>query len=374
MQGTTVMLAAMSLDLGGAETHVVSLSRELKRRGAKVMVASSGGRLVGELEKSGIPHHRVPLNSRAPWRIWAGAAAVRRIIREEGVDLVHAHARIPAFVGELVRAGTPMVTTYHGVYDASFPLRFFSRWGDRVIAVSEDVKAHLVRNLGVPDRLIRVIPNGIDTDLFSPEADYDEVLKHFGVDDEGPRVVHLGRLSGPFAEAPLALVRATPQLADKFPGLTVWIVGDGDRFEEVSGAAESANGLIGRRVLIVPGMRVDAPAFFALATVAVGVARVAVEAMACACPVIIAGEGGYRGILSPDRFRELSLANFTARGSGESVDPSALVRDADTLLRDEALRRRLGGAGREYVLKYMSIERMTDEIVEVYRQILKRGA
>ena len=53
-QTRTILMATMGLDIGGAETHIVELSRELKRRGYDVIVASNGGVYQAELEAAGI--------------------------------------------------------------------------------------------------------------------------------------------------------------------------------------------------------------------------------------------------------------------------------------------------------------------------------
>ena len=61
-----VLMATMQLDIGGAETHIVELSKALKRRGVEVLVASNGGAYVPELESAGIPHFKVALHSKSP--------------------------------------------------------------------------------------------------------------------------------------------------------------------------------------------------------------------------------------------------------------------------------------------------------------------
>ena len=61
-----VLLALMQLVIGGAETHVVELAKELKRQGMNVIVASNGGVYVKELEEAGIKHYNVPLHNKKP--------------------------------------------------------------------------------------------------------------------------------------------------------------------------------------------------------------------------------------------------------------------------------------------------------------------
>lgn len=368
----TVLLAAMSLDLGGAETHVLSLAVELKRRGYNVLVSSQGGRLVGELERADIPHFFLPLHTRAPWQLLLAVHRLRAMLARHDVQLIHAHARIPAWVSELARRpGTiPLVTTYHGVYSASFPFRLFTRWGDLVIAVSDDVRDHLVRRFGLNPTRVTVIPNGIDLDRFTPEADISDILAEHGLKAKTPRVLHLSRLHGPFADTSLCLIEAVPLLDRKLPQVEVIIAGDGDRLAEVRQAAERVNRRLGRQACLVIGGREDTPPLYALADVVVGVARVALEAMAVQRPVIIAGEGGYRGVLTADLMASLAEANFTARGSDRPVTPGALAQDIETVLAYPERARELAVAGRQLVARSYSIRRMVDSIESVYERAM----
>ena len=60
----TILMTLMGLEIGGAETHVVELSKELKKMGYKIIVASNGGVYEKELREYGIIHYRVPMNQR----------------------------------------------------------------------------------------------------------------------------------------------------------------------------------------------------------------------------------------------------------------------------------------------------------------------
>ena len=61
-KGTNILLSLQQLTIGGAETHVVELAKELKRRGYNVVVTSKGGVYEKELAAAGIKHYYVPLN------------------------------------------------------------------------------------------------------------------------------------------------------------------------------------------------------------------------------------------------------------------------------------------------------------------------
>jgi len=369
-----VLLAAMALDLGGAETHVISLARELRRQGHRVVVASAGGRLVPMLSEAGIPHETVAMDSRNPVEMCRAYFGLRRVIEAHKIGLVHAHARIPAFLTSLLmrRRPLPFVTTYHGTYNAGFPWRYLTTFGQRTIAVSDDVRAHLVGRLGAPAGQVRVIPNGFDTNLFRPGLDITPLLTEFGVSAAGPHLVHAGRLDDHFADVAVALLAALPEMEQALPGLRLWILGDGNRGAEVRRLTEERNRALGRQVAVAAGARLDVPLFFSLADAVVAVARTATEAMACGRPVLIAGEGGYRGVLTPERMDEWFGANFTAREGGQALDPHRLAQDVVQLLKPEAAaqREQYGEIGRQFVVDKLSIEAITARIVEVYAEVL----
>jgi len=91
----SVLMLPMSLDIGGAETHVVSLSKGLKSLGWQVYVASHGGQRVRDLEAAGIPHFYAPLHSRWPLNMARAYRVISRLVDTYQIDLIHAHARIP---------------------------------------------------------------------------------------------------------------------------------------------------------------------------------------------------------------------------------------------------------------------------------------
>ncbi len=59
-----ILMALMGLQIGGAETHVVELAKELHKQGHEIFVASNGGVYEKELTEAGIRHFCVPMNKR----------------------------------------------------------------------------------------------------------------------------------------------------------------------------------------------------------------------------------------------------------------------------------------------------------------------
>ena len=110
-----ILMITMSMGIGGAETHILELSKGLSARGNEIHVASAGGVFVKELEKAGISHFTLPLDRREIFAMLKAKKGLEMLIRNGNYDIVHAHARIPAFLCGKIREKIDFrfVTTDH---------------------------------------------------------------------------------------------------------------------------------------------------------------------------------------------------------------------------------------------------------------------
>lgn len=172
----TLLQVVPELNAGGVERTTLDISRAVVAAGGRSLVASQGGRLADELAEDGGELTILRAASKNPLVIWANAGRLARLIRREGVSLVHARSRAPAVSAWLAarRAGVPLVTTYHGVYNARSALK---RWyngvmtrGALIIANSDYTRRHVIAEHGVdPDRVVAV-SRGTDLGRFDPAA------------------------------------------------------------------------------------------------------------------------------------------------------------------------------------------------------------
>ena len=118
-----ILLVLMGLEIGGAETHIIELSKALARRGIEITVASNGGAYEKELQEAGIEHVKIPFHSKNPKCMFRAYKQLKALIFKKRFDVVHAHARIPAFLCSLLqsRYHFRFVTTAHWVFSTKFP-------------------------------------------------------------------------------------------------------------------------------------------------------------------------------------------------------------------------------------------------------------
>ncbi len=371
MKKYKILMALMGLEIGGAETHVVELSKELKKQGYDIIVASNGGVYEKELAEAGIRNYQVPLNQRNVLKMARSYFMLKKIIKKEKVDIVHSHARIPSFVCGLLKVrmknAFTFVTSAHWVFYTGMGLKYLSNWGQKVVAVSDDIRDYLMENYRVRYEDIFVTINGIDTEKFSPNTDQSRVRAEFDLKEEEPTLVYVSRMDESRALVARQLIALGPKLAKAIPGLRMLIVGGGDVYDELLEKTKEANAAIGRECITMTGGRTDINELVAVGDVFVGVSRAALEAMAAEKPVIVAGNEGYIGLFAEDKLELAQENNFCCRGC-ELSSEELLYRDVVHAFNDltDAERQKMGAYGRQVIFKYYSVTKMAGDCICAY--------
>ncbi len=114
-----------TLQTGGAERTTIDIAEALSAAGARPLVATEGGRLVGELQAKGGIWLPFPAGEKNPLKMLANIRRLSRLCAAESVELVHARSRAPAWVALAAAKAMklPFVTTYHGAYSSGSPVK-----------------------------------------------------------------------------------------------------------------------------------------------------------------------------------------------------------------------------------------------------------
>ena len=322
-----ILLLTDRLTLGGAETHILTLYRALTERGHDVTVVSCGGSLSRLLK-----HVNIDLSSRSPFRLLRSYLKLRTLILRERFELLHAHARLPALIASHIsRAhGIPLVTTVHARFKLDPLRRAFSVWGDRTIAVSEDLRCYLTKEYSIPPENITVIENSVDFSVFSRVSplcakNRDFLIKNTSADQHSApfrstylendffNVAFLSRLDSDCSLCAELLCKLAPRLLARYPHLRISIGGGGERLSHIKSLARRINEDANTKLIRVYGEVRDVPSFLRDANVFVGVSRAALEAIAAELPVILAGNEGFLGRLTKKNYSLARSTNFCAR-------------------------------------------------------------
>lgn len=373
-----ILMITMSMNIGGAETHILELCRELRADGNDITLASFGGVYADEIEECGIRHVKLPLHSKDPVSVIKSYRGLGKLIVTERYDIVHAHARIPAFITGLlhdrITSGDGrkfrFVTTAHLNFTTNALLRRISRWGEHVMAVSDDITDYLVDEYGYPRDKIDVTINGIDTVKFSPDTDFSGVLGEHGLEGDRRRIVYMSRLDEDRADPAFRLLEIAPAIAGRYPDTDIIIVGGGNVFGKIKEIADRVNRDAGRSLVTLTGPVSNTNEYCAAADVFIGVSRSALEAMAAAKPVIIAGNQGALGLFDGTKIKDAVDTNFCCRGF-PVADGESLMKDICAVLdMSEDGRKAVGRYNRNFILENYTAKRMARDYTEMYRKVL----
>jgi phosphatidylinositol alpha-mannosyltransferase len=353
---------------GGVTDHVRYLAGELRNKGQEVRIFAPSSRAdidfdSREFYRIGSPI-AVPVNDSVA-RITLSfhlANRVAAIIEQERFDVLHFHEPLmPALpITMLGVSTTANVGTFHafahsniGYYYGRGILQTYLDHIHRGIAVSEPARNFFNRYF--PDFPLRVIPNGIDVNVFKPGL---APIRHLR--DECVNILFVGRLEK--RKGLGDLLRAYEFMRARVPQSRLIVVGDGP----LRGKVESyiAHHRLPNVVLagyvpdsVKPRYYNSADIFCAPATGAESFGIVLLEAMASGLPVVATEVPGYMSVLEPGR------DSLTVRPKGWAELGAALI----ILARDAELRRRMGAYGHEKARRY-SWDTVSTQVIEVYEE------
>jgi glycosyltransferase involved in cell wall biosynthesis len=386
LAGRTILQIIPELEAGGAERTAVDVAAGLAHAGARALVATEGGRLVGELQTKGGIWVPFPAATKNPVSMLMNVRRLARICHEEGVSLVHARSRAPAWVGlgAARSLGLPFVTTYHGSYGGRSAVKVLYNSvmarGDVVIANSH-YTADLIRASypQASDRL-RVVHRGTDFAVFTPSAVAPERIenlrKAWGVAPHERVVLLAARLTG--WKGQKVLVEAAARLRDQ--GLAdVGFILAGDPQGRDSYVRDLDNLIASRKLASVVrrvGHCTDMPAAFLAASVVTvpstepeAFGRSAVEAQAMGTPVVVSDLGAVpETVLAPPDVAPHERTGWRVP-AGDADALAQAIGSALTL--GATAKATLAARARAHVERHFSLERMVSDTLDVYSALLE---
>jgi len=346
------------LNVGGVERGTVDLAVYLKNHGHDALVVSNGGAMVAQLEALGIRHYVLPVHRKNFVVAWHCMKALRRIIHDEKVDIVHARSRVPAWIAWWAARKTDaeFVTTCHGYYSQNMLSRIMG-WGKRVIVISEVVGRHMIDHFGVHPDNIRLIPRSVDLEKFK--------FRERPAGRSAVVVSMIGRIT-PLKGHPWFL-QGMARVIRLMPFVQVHVIGDAPPGKQ---DYKDSLMLLTRRLGIAGnveflGNRSDIPQLLndtdilVLSTVTQeAFGRVLIEAQAVGVPVVATKVGGVVDIVAHERTGLLVLPK----------DAEGIAAAVMRLVNDRKFADGLAVAARQAVEEKYTLEQMAVKTIAVYEE------
>ncbi len=373
-----ILILITTLTFGGAETQVVRLAIEFKKRGWTVQVVCmiDPDAFVQQLEAEDIEVRSLGMprgipDPRAIWRM-------RRLVRAFKPDIVHAHMVHANLLGRIARLFCPipaLICTAHNLRESSekggatwhkeLLYRVTDFLSDRTTIICKAAFDRYVRVGAVPANKFELIPNGVDTARFCPSREVREAERR--ALDAGDRFVWfaVGRLVEQKDYFTLL------QAAHKLRG-SEWlllIAGDGPLSAELE--AEAKRLKIDHRVRFL-GARENIQRLYnaadglVMSSIYEGLSVALLEAAAAGLPCVVTDVGGNAEAVID------GVTGYVVPATDAAALAGAMQKLQD-LPPDE--RRSLGHAARHHCLSNFSLDKVVDRWIELYARYLpKRGA
>jgi len=354
------------LNQGGVERGVVEFSRELIKLGHCSTVISAGGKLASQIEQDGGKHITLDVSSKNPLSLPLRVRALRQALRtmRPAPEILHPRSRVPAWLCWFAnkKTGIPFVTTVHGFNSVSKYSEIMLK-GDRVIYGSSAIREYILNNYTVDESRLRYVPRGIDTAYFNPDnidpLFVDSFKREQGLTDRYV-ITMVGRITewkghDCFIRALGNVQKERPEVVGVVAG-GVWH-GKEDYLKKLKQLASDS----GTEVRFT-GSQSNVREIYALSDLIVSAAstkpetfgRTAAEALAMNTPVIASAHGGSLDILLDGQ-------------NGFLFPPDDSAALAQKILM--AIQFHFTNM-RDHINKHFSLERMTQDELAVYSEIL----
>ncbi|WP_371363062.1 N-acetyl-alpha-D-glucosaminyl L-malate synthase [Sporomusa rhizae] len=353
-----ILLVVPRLNIGGAETYVVTTAIALQQLGFTVSVASGGGMLAKHLSERGIKHYFVPIRFNTSF----AAYLLERIIRKNNIQIVHANSAAAGIAAVKVkqRVNAAVVYTAHGVFGHNAQEMTLNQC-DKIICVSEFVRNYAMEKGFAADKLVTAY-SGIDLDKFKPDKKKAVVIrKNLGIPEDAFTISIVSRIKNLRNKGHSDILK----VLEHYSGAQNWhlmVIGKGkglwklkyhiwknklsNRVHCLGHMANVQEVLDGADVMVLPSNFET----FGL---------VLAEAMAMEKPVVTYAVGGTPEVIDHERTGFLVEKNNLAE----------LYHRLCMLADNKKLRLIMGQQGRKWVENHFDSKEMINKLVDIYQRV-----
>lgn len=174
-----ILLLVPRMNIGGAETYVYTVAKELHSRGEhEIFVVSGGGKFADKLEELGVKTFFIPVRFNRVLAVFL----LKRIVKKYKIDLIHANSGDAGVVAAYLKKdiNIPVIYTAHGIF-GNIDREYVINTVDRIICVSNFVRNRAISQGFTSEKLLTKYC-GVDTERFSPNFKIRaELRKEYGI-------------------------------------------------------------------------------------------------------------------------------------------------------------------------------------------------
>ena len=327
----------------GSVAYAVALAEAHHREGHQVWLASDMAALPTVAAQV-----QLPISQRKYGQRLRNVRALRELVQRHNIDVVHAHSRAASWVSYFALRGlrVPLVSTVHGRQHLHTSTSLFDIYGQKVIAICENLAEHLREEVKMAPAKIAVVPNGVAFGAEEPAVKREEVASASSgavattalSPSDSLRLAFIGRFNGPKGErAAVLLQHVFPALLQAFGQLRVTLIGG--ELEQLPQAGKIALAQLqsqyGERVEVI-GFTDDVAGWLRRTDLVIGAGRVAMEALGQGRAVLALGEALYAGPVTLASYPAAAASNFGDISAqfqpAAAFDPVPVLADARAFL------------------------------------------
>jgi glycosyltransferase involved in cell wall biosynthesis len=348
------------LDIGGSQLNAIELAAAVQALGHECIVFGRPGSLCARIDELGLEFVAAPEPGRRPSpRV---VRALRRLVVERGIDVVHGYEWPPALEAALAVDPLPDVAVVTTVMSMAIA-PFIPKWMPLLVGTQQILAAEHIRGRAAAQLMEPPVDLAANRPL--PAAEIDAFKRQRGLDDR-PVVAVVSRLVPDLkAEGIFSAIELAGDLIDRAP-FQLLIVGEGRSRADMEAAATAAHARSGRTSIVFTGELADPRAAYATADVMIGMGGSALRSLAFGKPLIVQGEHGFFRALSPATVDTFRWQGWYGVGAASQDGVATLRAELLPLLDDPALRRERGEFGRR-VVEDFSLTTAARHLVTVYR-------
>ena len=348
--------------MGGQEIRILTEMIGMQKRGHDIMLATRPSCALGKRAgEAGIPVFHLPFAGKFdPATIFG----VRRLVREQRVEIVNTHSGIDAWAGGIGArlAGAGLVRTRH----LNLPLHrnwtnFVHYLPQRLVTCGQTMRQLLIDEHGFPPEEVVSIPTGIDFSVFQPRRERAEVRRELGIADDAWLLLMVAVIRG--VKRHEVAIRAFAEFAPSCPRAVLVLCGEGPMRPDMEQLCRDCG--VADKVRFL-GHRSDVPDIMAAADALLltsrseGIPQTISQGMGIGLPVVATAVGGVPELVQDGRTGFLAPAE----------DVAAVAAAIGRLAADPALAAELGANGKRFAQERLSLDAMLDATERLYGAIL----